>query len=147
MADTSVQRDVAEWIRTTWLQTHYHQPFKKGAVKLSLGGVHEFSAVSSDPKIVACISTSELKSPGNNKGVGKVKSIFADLYFLIHAEANKRMVLFTEQDMFAYFEQEAARGRVPKSIHLYHVPITDKHLCEKLIASRQRASKEVSPLK
>ena len=147
MADTSVQRDIAEWIRTTWLQETYHQTFQKSSVKLSLGGAHEFSAVSSDNNIVACISTSELKSPSNNKGAGKVKNIWADLYFLIHVEVNERMVLFTEQDMFAHFEQEAARGKVPKTIRFYHVPITDEHLCDQLKASRTRASKEVAPSK
>ena len=100
MADTSVQVMVEGWVRREWLPHRYGQPFSRGRVDLSSGGVFEFDAVSADGTIIANISTSGLKTATGNYGSGKVQKVRSDIFFLLLAKAARKVVLLTEPDMY-----------------------------------------------
>ncbi len=122
----------------------YGQRFSRERIPLTSGGVFDFDAVSADHKTVAVISTSGSKTASGNPGVGKMNKIRSDIYFLLLASAERKLVLLTEQDMYARWVKEVENGRVPSSIEFVRVEIpTDLDL--KLRASRQEASREVTP--
>ena len=144
MADTTVHRLVEDWVVGEWLPKQFRQSFHGSQLPLSSGGVFDFDAVSDDREIVANISTSRLKTGPGKHGTGKVHKIRSDIYFLLLAQAARRLILLTEPDMHAWWLKEAARGRVPPEIEFRHVPIPDD-LDDALSASRRRASQEVTP--
>ncbi len=146
MADTRVQLEVEYWVRGEWLLHKYRQQFRSERVKLSSGGVFEFDAVSADNTIVATISTARAHTASGKLGVGKMMKIRSDMYFLMLAECQRRLVVLTERDMFLQFEKERQSGRVPTTIEFIHVEIP-ADLDAKLRLSRQAASKEVAPRK
>lgn len=143
MADTSVQRNVEEWIREKWLSDRFRQKFQKKRVALTAGGTFEFDGVSEDGNVVANISTSSLKTVSGKWGSGKVNKIRSDIYFLVLATGvAKRLMLLTERDMFKAWLLEQDRGRVPNCIQFRHVDIS-ADLDAELEDSRQQASDEV----
>ncbi len=144
MADTRIQLAVEDWVRLEWMRTQLGQRFVRERVPLTSGGVFDFDAVSVDGKIVAVISTSGSKTASGKHAVGKMNKIRSDVYFLLLAEAERRLVLLTEQDMYARWGREVEAGRVPSSIEFVHVEIP-QDLNLKLQASRRRASQEVTP--
>jgi hypothetical protein len=143
MADTRVQLEVEDWVRRKWMPTHFPQQFSRERVKLSSGGVCDFDAVSADGKIVAAISTSGAKTSGNKLAVGKVLKIRSDMYFLLLAQTERRIVILTERDMYDQFAKEVQGGRVPASIEFLHVQIPED-LDRRLKVSRGTCSQEVS---
>ena len=144
MADTRVQLEVEDWVRREWMPRRFGQSFSRARVKLSPGGVCDFDAVSGDRKIVAAISTSGAVTASGKSAVGKMLKIRSDMYFLLLAEAERRIVVLTEKDMRDRCKKEAEGGRVPASIELVHVEIPAE-LEAKLRASRTEASGEVFP--
>ena len=146
MADTRVQLEVEDWIRNSWLCEHYGQPFAKKSVRLTSGGMFEFDAVSEAGRIVANISTSSFLTAKGKPGIGKVTKVRSDIFFLLLADADRRLQILTEGDMHEHWCKEARIGRVPSSIEFVHVALPDD-LAAKLRASRRKASDEVSPAK
>lgn len=142
MADSKAQREAADWIRQQFLPSRYGQLFFADNVLLKPGGQHTFSAVSRDRSIVGTISTSEAVTSSGKRGVGKLSKLFADLYFLLLADCNRRIVVFSEQSMFELFEAQKSRGRIPDSVEpiLCHLP---DDLAQRVLDSRRRASAEV----
>ena len=136
MADTRTQVRVEDWVQREWMPERYGQRFSRERVALTSGGVFDFDAVSADGTMVANISTS-----GSKTASGKVRS---DIYFLLLARAQRTLVLLTERDMYERWLAEVESGRVPDSIEFVHVDIPHD-LDRKLQASRQAASREVTP--
>ncbi len=118
MADTTVQREVAGWLREHWLSSKYRQAFTARRLLLSSGGTFEFDAVSQDGKIAATISTSQSLTAGGKQGSGKPQKIRADALFLLLAEVEEQILLFSEQDMFKLVEGEFERGRLPTNLKI-----------------------------
>ncbi len=144
MADTRVQIEVEDWVRREWMPAKFGQQFLRERVRLSPGGVFDFDAVSSDRKIVATISTSGALTAGGKYAVGKMLKIRSDMYFLLLADAERRLVVLTERDMHDQCMKEVAGGRVPSSIEFIRVQIPGE-LEARLRASRSVASHEVFP--
>lgn len=146
MANTTSQREVAEYIREKALPDQFGLPFSKRPVELKWGGTYQFSAVSSDDSIVAAISTSKLYSKGGKKGIGKKNSLFRDIYFLMSvAEPSARLFLiFTEKDMRDEMEREKENGRIPPQIEFHLVTDIPEELRKDLEEARKEAIKEVS---
>lgn len=144
MADTKIQGRVHKWIRNQWLPAKFSQPFHRAKVKLTSGGGHSFSAVSSDGKIVATISTSNATTASGKRAVGKLMKVRADLYFLLMVEASQKLVICTERDMYDLCREEEQMGRIHPSITFLHVPIPPD-LQGDLDKAKQVASDEVSP--
>lgn len=144
MADTRVQRDVEEWVRQEWMSRRYNQTFSQKEVTLTSGGGYKFNAVSEDGRVVCTISTSGATTSGKKFGTGKFTKIRADMYFLLLAEAEQRVVVLTEKDMYERCLKESEQGRVPRSIEFAYAEIPCE-LDSKLRAARRVASEEVAP--
>ncbi|MYN67191.1 MAG: hypothetical protein F4X11_19520 [Acidobacteria bacterium] len=144
MADTSAQLTVEDWVRREWMRAQYGQPCSRERVRLTPGGVFDFDAVSADHRIVAVISTSGYKTATGRSGSGKMHKIRSDIYFLLLTEVERKLVLLTEQDMYAQWEKEVEKGRVPDSVEFVRVEIPED-LNRQLRDSRRAASREVTP--
>lgn len=144
MADTRAQLEVEDWVRKNWMPVEFGQQFHRERVPLISGGVFDFDAVSADGTIVASISTSGATTSSGKRAVGKLLKIRSDMLFLLLAEAQRRLVVLTERDMYDLCLSEAKAGRVPEEIEFAHVSIPEG-LEGRLKDSRKRASSEVSP--
>jgi len=145
MANTEIQHKVEDWVRVNFLEREYNCSFTEKKVPLIWGGVFKFDAVSEDGKIVANISTSAANMAGGKPGIGKKKKLLADTLFLLNVkDAEKLMLIFTEENMRDQFEGERKRGRFPHNIDLIVVDLPAQ-LRASLKKSRQKASREVTP--
>jgi hypothetical protein len=144
MADTRVQLEVEDWVRHDWMPDRFGQQFSGERIRLSSGGVCDFDAVSTDKKVVAAISTSGALTATNKYAVGKILKIRSEMYFLLLAEAERRVIVLAEKDMYAQCMKEVASGRVPSTIEFVQVQIPEE-LNSRLRASRGIASNEVLP--
>jgi len=144
MADTRVQLEVEDWVRTTWMLEEFGQKFRRERLPLRSGGKFDFDAVSADEKIIATISTSSSLTSGGKHGVGKMMKLRSDMLFLIMAAAERRLVVLTEDDMYKRCLAEADGGRVPPEIEFVLAAIPDD-LRAKLEKAKAKSSAEVSP--
>lgn len=143
MADTRVQLEVEDWVRRNWMQSQYGTSFFRERLPISSGGVFDFDAVSHDRKIVATISTSGSKTSGGKHAVGKILKLRSDMLFLTMVQAERRIVVLTEQDMCDQCEKEAAGGRVPPEIE-FVCALIPEDLRARLVGARLKASIESS---
>lgn len=144
MADTRVQLKAEDWVRRNWLPQRFGQPFHRERLELSSGGVFDFDAVSADNSIVATISTSAGTTSSGKTGVGKLMKVRSDMFFLMLATAERRLVVLTEHNMLELCEKEKVGGRVPKHIEFHLAPLPPD-LATELAAARETASREVQP--
>ncbi len=140
MADTRVQLEVEDWVRREWMPTKFGMQFSREQVRLSSGGVCDFDAVSADGKIVAAISTSGALTANSKYAVGKMLKIRSDMYFLLLAQAERRLVVLTERNMYERCVKEVSGGPVPSSTEFIHAAIPDE------LDARLRASRSVASL-
>jgi hypothetical protein len=141
MADTRIQIEVEDWVRRNWMPAHFGKKFFRERLKVRSGGVFDFDAVSEDCSIVGTISTSGSKTSGMKNAVGKILKLRSDMLFLTMVEAERRVIVLTEQDMFDQCKKESAGGRVPPEIEFVCAEIPDE-LRARLIAARLKASGE-----
>jgi hypothetical protein len=146
MADTRVQLEVEDWIRKEWMPKEFGQRFHRDRLKLISGGYFDFDAVNDDETIVASISTTGASTASGRFGVGKMLKIRSDMYFLLMANAQRRIIVLTEPDMYDQCLKEKEGGRIHPDIEFVQVTIPDD-LVEKLRKARKLASEEVSPKK
>jgi hypothetical protein len=146
MADTRIQLEVENWIRTQWLPQKYCQAFKPCRLRLNTGGFFDFDAVSVDGLVVANISTSSSLTSSGNNAVAKIQKLRADMLFLLMAPARTRLIVLSEQDMFDLCVKEKKNGRVPVEIEFDHAEIPD-YFKRLLIKAKRLASDEVTPKK
>lgn len=144
MAPTHAHKLAEEWIAGEWLPKRFGQPFSETRLRLSSGGDFKFDAVSKDRRIIANISTSPEKTARGKHGTAKVQKIRSDIYFLLLATAETKLIVLSEPDMHAWWHEEAAKGRVPAEIKFLHAVLPDG-LQAMLRASRQRALRKVTP--
>jgi hypothetical protein len=146
MADTRVQGQAERWV-VSELGRILGLAFANAEVQLTWGGVFEFDAVSTDRRVVACISTSGKRTAGGRPAVGKFHKIRSDTLFLLNAVGvDKRLLVFTDHEMVAHFETERANQRFPPAdqIELRWVQLPPD-LIRALDEARRIASAEVSP--
>jgi hypothetical protein len=144
MADTRTQLKAEDWVRRNWLPQQFGQPFHRERLELSSGGVFDFDAVSADNSIVVTISTSAAATSGGRSGAGKLMKLRSDMFFLMLAKAQRRLVVLTQQDMRELCERERNRGRIPKDIE-FHLVVLPPELVKELNDARKVASEEVQP--
>jgi hypothetical protein len=141
MADTRVQLEVEDWVRQQWMLQHFGVKFYRERLKIRSGGVFDFDAVSADKSIVATISTSGAKTSGGKYAVGKILKIRSDILFLTMVEAERRVVVLTERDMYEQCLKEAKGGRIPPEVEFAYAPLCD-NINTRLIAARLNCSAE-----
>lgn len=121
---------------------HLGESFKKQRLQLLSGGFFEFDAVSVNQRVVASISTSSGKTSGGKNPAGKIHKLRADMLFLTLVVAERRIILLTQSDMYAFCVKEAEGGRVPKSIEFMLAELPPE-LIGRLESARELASVEV----
>jgi len=144
MARTNVQLEVEDWVRREWLSRELGQQFSRERLKLTPGGFFDFDAVSADGRIVASISTSAARTARGKLGVGKLTKIRSDMFFLLMASCDRRVMVLTDPTMLEQCQKEKAAGRVPLSIEFMRAKIPSE-LERRLISSQEVASREVTP--
>ena len=72
--------------------------------------------------------------------------IRSDMFFLLLTPVSRRVLIFTERDMFDLCEREKQNGRVPQTIEFVHVELP-ADLTLKLSMAKAAASSEVSPIR
>ena len=144
MADTRVQLEVEDWVRRVWMPDKFGRKFFRERVSLSSGGVFDFDAVSEEGEIVATISTSGARTSSGKNAVGKMLKVRSDIYFLLLANTERRIVVLTELDMYEQWQKEINGGRVPDRIEFVHVDLPVE-LDARLKGARKKASDEVRP--
>ncbi len=144
MADASANLMVEEWVRGEWMFERYGQLFSSARVSLSSGGFFNFDAVSADGRIVGNISTSGSKMANGKLGGGKMNKVRSDIYFLLLAKTERKVMVLTEQDMHERWLKEVEKGRVPRSIEFLRVDLPAE-LNLKLQAAKVKAALEVTP--
>ena len=85
----------------------------------------EFDAVSDDGTVIANISTTGYKDSGPKTGVGKMQQIRSDAFFLLLANAEKKVIVFAEADMHEVWQKEQIAGRMPADIRLIRADLPD----------------------
>ena len=143
MADTRIQLEVEDWIRRNWMLRHFGKKFSRERLKVRSGGVFDFDAVSDDGSIVATISTSGSKTSSMKNAVGKILKLRSDMLFLTMVQAERRIIILSETDMFEQCKKESAGGRVPPEIEFMCAEIPEE-LRARLVAARLKASGEFS---
>ncbi len=146
MANTNVQKLVESWIRDVWLPQNLGLEFEERQLKLSAGGLYRFNAVSEDRSVAVAISTSAAATASGRSGVGKLLKIRSDILYLMMANVQRRLVVFTEKDMCQLCLAEQERGRIPQEIEFHWAEIPEE-LDERLKLARRAASIEVSPVR
>ena len=126
------------------MSANFGQKFARERLTLSSGGVFDFDAVSEDRRVVAVISTGGATTASGKHAVGKILKIRSGMFFLLLTEADRRVVVLTELDMYRLCEKERSGERVPSSIEFVHALIPE-NLDTRLKAARAVASGEVSP--
>lgn len=144
MANTQTQIEVEDWVRKYWLPVEFGQQFRRERLRLSTGGLFDFDAVSTDNRIVASISTSGGRTSSGKLGAGKLHKLRADMLFLTMVEADRRLIILTEQDMYKVCEREKLNRRVPLEIDFYLANLPPE-LDAKLRVARDLAAREVQP--
>jgi hypothetical protein len=144
MANSRYQLIVEEYLRTQYLPRYFGQDFRIARLALSSGGTFEFDAVSQDGEIVVCISTSTGRTVSSKFVSGKMHKLRADMLFLLMVQARRRIILFTEEDMYKICLSEKEKGRVPPEIEFLRAEIPIE-IDVALKAARKLASDEVLP--
>lgn len=144
MADTRVQLEVEDWVRQNWMPKFFGTRFRRERLTLRSGGKFDFDAVSDDDRIVATISTSNSFTAGGKHAVGKLMKLRSDMLFLSMAEAERRVIVLTESDMYERCIAEKNGGRVPREVEFVLAQIPNE-LRLRLQSAKAASSKEVSP--
>lgn len=139
MADPNAQNQVHAWLAETWLSQKLDIPVTRQRVKLSSGGGYSFPAVSKDEGTVAIFNT----SVGSGKNAAsKLNKVRSDFYFLLLANAVRRVAVFTDRAMFGLVQKEQREGRVPDQIELMLVSQLPAEIDVILKASQQVGGQE-----
>ena len=123
----------------------YNRRFTSKGEALQSGGLFNFDAVSDDGSIVANISTSGTRTGTGKNAAGNIHKVRSDIFFLLLAKADRKLMLLTEKEMYERWLKECENGRVPDSIEFVHVKIPQE-LNARLRASKKSASREVTPI-
>ena len=144
MADTRVQVEIENWVRCEWLPQKFNRIFRSERMRLTPGGVFKFDAVSEDDAIVANISTSSSLTARGKRASAKLQKLRSDMLFLLMTQAEKRLIVLTEKDMYELCIREKLSGRIPMEIEFLHAELP-ADLTTSLRAAKLVASKEVTP--
>jgi hypothetical protein len=148
MANTSyIKNEVEPWVRN-WLSKQFPgQSFKSQQLALTNiakcgPGSHEFDEVSEDGTIVAAIKGHSYKTSGGKPPSGKYASLYQERYFLSLIKAHKKLLIFTNEDMYTAFLNKS-RGMVADGIELVFCQLPEE-MQRKVQKISEKASKEMS---
>ena len=148
LADTTyIKRTVEPWVRDHWLKERYGQTFQSQVLPLTgIGeadpGQHEFDAVSEDSSIIAAIKGHSFKTAGGNLPSAKFASLYQELYFLSLVKAKRRLLMFTNQEMYDDFVKRS-KGKVADGIELVYCELPEP-MRRQVTTIGRKASDEMS---
>lgn len=142
MANTNeIKSRVHPYVRD-WLKEKYGVAFGRNKLRLhGCEGSHEFAAVSTDGKIVAQIKAASGPTSGGKHPSSKRASAFEQLYFLLLARAERKLLVITDPEFFKIV-QAKTEGVLPSSIQLLHCPLSHE-LAELAHLVTSEASEEI----
>lgn len=143
MGDSRVQKEVEAWVRDIWLREQHGCEFSTKKVMLKDGGEYKFNAVNDEQGILVSVCTGMAKTASGNLATGKMHKIRSDVLYLIMANANRRLMVFTERCMLEAVTEEQEKGRLPRNIECFIADLPHD-LYIRLNESRSVASAEVS---
>lgn len=122
MANTHLMKTLVEPYVRHQLAAHYGQSFSSTFLPLPGGGHHEFDAVSDDGSIIGSIKSNSGRTSGGKRPGGKILACYAELYYLLQAEAPTRLLVLTNPEFFAIFEHDS-QGRLAPGLELKLIPL------------------------
>jgi hypothetical protein len=125
VADTRELKLFAEPAVRAWLSAEYDLPVETDEVALQLpgGGFHRFDVVSEDRSLVAGVKTSRIRARGG-VGAGVIKSLYTEILFLHLVDAQTKLLVLTDADLFEYFKRVSS-GKLPRDVQVVHFPLPD----------------------
>lgn len=140
MANTNELKRLAEPAVRASLAVAYGKPIEDAELPLPLrsGGEHRFDVVSKDRTLIAGVKTTRIRANGKMAS-GPVKSLYTEILFLHLADAETKLLVLTDHDVFRCFTRES-RGKVPADVTIVHVPLPDA------VATRIRLVHEAASL-
>jgi hypothetical protein len=110
------------------------------ALQLPSGGFHRFDVVSEDRSLVAGVKTSRIRAR-SGVGAGVIKSLYTEILFLHLVDAQTKLLVLTDANLFQYFER-VSNGKLPPDVHLVHFPLPDS-IAVRLGSVHEAASIEI----
>ena len=143
MVNTNYLKEIEHWVRDNCLAEQFPgKCFSKQTLKLRTGGNHEFDAVSQDNSIIAGIKTNSGKTSGGHPPSGKYFALYTEIYFLSLVQAQKRLLVLTNEDMYKAF-QNHSRGKIAEGIEIVFCQLP-QNIREKVASIQAEASREQS---
>ena len=143
MATSKAFIEVEDWVRRTWMLETFGQRFNRERLRLRSGGVFDFDAVSSDERVIGVISGSSGRAKNGREAKPKMNKIRSDILFLLLADADRRLVIFADEPLYAMAAKEKQEGRLPSEVELHYAPLPTE-LRAKLSAAQKAASIEIT---
>ena len=143
MADTSALKEVSEYAISQVALKLDASLTKKSVVIGTANKLKAFDGVSKDADIVVKILNHSGFTSGGNKPSAKIRSTFADCYFLNLTKARHKILAFTNYEFYKIFSDES--GSLLDGIELMFVELPDHY---KAIANRvtEQASEEMTKI-
>jgi hypothetical protein len=142
MSSSHVQNECEKWIIDSWLPDKYGVSFEKRRMRMQGRGLFEFDAISTDERIIACISTAPAFTYRGTVASGKKSKLRADCLMLALGTAVRRLMVLTDRSMHKLALKEQSEGRLPLDIEFCAVELPD-NLKQRLTESQTVASLEV----
>ena len=142
MANTSLLLTKVEPYVRDWLGRKFGKVFARRDLPLAgCEGEQSFDAVSEDGKVVACIRFSSGLTSGGKFPTGKRDAALRDLYFLLLANAERKLLVLTDKEFFKLFS-DRRRFKIHSSIDILHCELPTE--LEKIVKSiRRKATEEI----
>lgn len=141
MADTSLLGAEVEDAVRAELCRELGVDFVKKKLTLKSGGQFNFDAVSPDGRIVVSIKSSRGTTRGGKPTTGAIKAAVADLYYLSLVDADRRILVVTDQGFFERLSHDLQQ-RIAPGLELKHIQLPPE-LDGKVNATLRRASDEM----
>lgn len=147
MSKSTFRHDVERFVRDEWLAPIVGQGFREANIALHAGGEFQCDAVSEDRKILASICTNAGKTISlkrSKKATPKLHKVRSDILYMMCAEAERRIVILTDRNMYDLCMEQVNAGRMPVGIEFLLAEIPSEML-EQLGRDHYHAACEVIP--
>ena len=143
MANTSALKEVSEYAITKAEKLLGTTLERKKVPIGTLGKLKTFDGVSENKSIIVKVLNHSGLTSGRNKPSAKIRSTFADCYFLSLTSYSRKILILTNQEFYKIFKEDSYG--LLKDIEIMYIKLPDYY---KSIASEvsTQASKEMSKI-
>lgn len=149
MTDTRIYHEAEAWIREHGLPPMFGgRRFGKREIQVGLKkdgrpALHEFDAVAEDGTVVVSIKCGGGRTAGGRAPTGQTRDAYKEVYFLSRTRAERRILVFGDEELYRVFEKESD-GKRPDGVELLHVRLPAA-MWTRLLTIRKKAVAEVTP--